>query len=195
MPTLKVEIPEMTLTIQYDKKISLTTLVFIVLAIARILLRHILEQINEMLVEKHCGRMYERRKEYRNRYRKRTIVTLLGKVILNLRRVRGKGVPLYDPVEFERRRKYQSDIKAISVESALRMTYRDARNEINCFTSSPSHQTIWRYTQELGEKIGRDFKANIYFAEDSTKLHSWHGKIELTIFEGRTLWLELAKKG
>jgi len=88
---------------------------------------------------------------------------------------------LYSLVEFESRRKYQSDIKAISVESALRMTYRDARDEINRFTSAPSHQTIWRYTQELGEKIDRDLEANIYFAEDSTKLYKaplmeWKGR-------------------
>jgi transposase-like protein len=174
MPTLKVEIPAITLTIEYDKKISLTTIVLIVLEIARILLKQILEQINEKLVEEYCGKRYERGKEHRNGYRKRTIVTLLGEITLNLARIRGKGVPLYSLVEFESRRKYQSDIKAISVESALRMTYRDARDEINRFTSSPSHQTIWRYTQELGEKMDRDLKANIYFAEDSTKLHSWY---------------------
>jgi len=37
-----------------------------------------------MLVESYCGKRYERGKEYRNGYRKRTIVTLLGKVNLNL---------------------------------------------------------------------------------------------------------------
>jgi len=63
--------------------------------------------------------MYERDKMQRNGYRKRTIVTLLGEVTLNLRRIRGKGIPLYDLVEFESRRKYQLDIKAISVDSAL----------------------------------------------------------------------------
>jgi hypothetical protein len=187
VPTLKVEIPAITLTIEYDKKISLTTIVFIVLEIARILLKHVLEQINETLVEEYCGKRYERGKEHRNGYRKRTVVTLLGEITLNLARIRGKGVPLYDLVELESRRKYQSDIKAISVESALRMTYRDARDEINRFTSSPSHQTIWRYVQELGEKIDRDLKANVFFAQDSTKLHSWYGKIELTIFEGENV--------
>jgi len=44
------------------------------------LLKHILEEINEMLVESYCGKRYEGGKEYRNGYRKRTIVTLLGKV-------------------------------------------------------------------------------------------------------------------
>ena len=122
VPTLTIEIPAMTLTIEYDKKISIATIVSIVLEIARILLKQILEQINEMLVEEYCGKMYERgerRKGYRNGYAKRTIVTLLGEVTLNLRRIRGKGIPLYDLVEFESRRKYQSDIKAISVNSAL----------------------------------------------------------------------------
>jgi len=71
--------------IEYDKKISLTTLVFIVLEIARMLLKHILEEINEMLVESYCGKRYERGKEYRNGYRKRTIVTLLGKVSIRYR--------------------------------------------------------------------------------------------------------------
>ncbi|WP_456368517.1 transposase [Geoglobus sp.] len=187
VPQLTIEIPAMTLTIEYDKKISITTIVSTVLEIARILLKHILEQINEMFVEEYCGKRYERGKMQRNGYRTRTIVTMLGEITLNLAVIRGRGIPLYDIVEFESRRKYQSDIKAISVDSALRMTFRDAKDEVNRFTSSPSHQTIWRYTQELGEKIGRDFKANIYFAEDSTKLHSWHGKIELTIFEGENV--------
>ena len=187
VPTLKVEIPAMTLTIEHDKKISIATIVSIVLEIARTLLKQILEQINEKLVEEYCGKRYERGKEHRNGYAKRTIVTLLGEITLHLARIRDKGIPLYDLVEFESRRKYQSDIKAISVESALRMTYRDARDEINRFTSSPSHQTIWRYTQELGEKIDRDLEANIYFAEDSTKLHSWNGKVELTVFEGENV--------
>ena len=97
-----------------------------------------------------------------------------------------KGIPCI-LVEFESRRKYQSDVKAISVESALRMTYRDARDEINRFTSAPSHQTIWKYVQELGEKVERELSASIYFAEDSTKLHSWNGKIELTVFEGENI--------
>ncbi len=96
-----------------------------------------------MLVEA-CGKRYERGKEYRNGYAKRTIVTLLGETTLNLARGRGKGIPLYDLVEFESRRKYQSDIKAIAVDSALRMTCRDARDEVSRFTSSPSHQTIRR---------------------------------------------------
>jgi len=135
-----------------------------------------LEQINEKLVEEYCGKRYERRKEYRNGYTKRTIVTLLGEITLNLARIRGKGIPSYSLVEFESRRKHQSDIKAISVESALRMTYRDARDEINRFTLVPSHQTIWRYTQELGEKIDRKLSASIYFAQDSTKLLAWKGR-------------------
>ena len=48
-----------------------------------------------------------------------TIVTMLGEITF-WARIR-KGVPLYSLVEFESRRKYQSEIKAISVES-LRMT-------------------------------------------------------------------------
>ena len=79
VPTLKVEIPAMTLTIEYDKKISIATIVSIVLEIARILLKQILEQINEMLVEEYCGKMYERDKMQRNGYAKRTIVTRLAK--------------------------------------------------------------------------------------------------------------------
>ena len=62
VPTLKVEIPAITLTIEYDKKISLTTIVFIVLEMARILFKQILEQINEILVEEYCGKRYERGK-------------------------------------------------------------------------------------------------------------------------------------
>ena len=193
VPTLKVEIPAMTLTIEYDKKISLTSIVFIIFEIARILLKQILEQINEKLVEEYCGKRYERGKEHRNGYAKRTIVTLLGEITLHLARVRGKGIPLYSLVEFESRRKYQSDVKAISVESALRMTFRDARDEINRFTSSPSHQTIWRYVQELGEKVERDLSANVFFAQDSTKLHSWHGKVELTVFEGENVVVRTGK--
>jgi len=141
-----------------------------------------------------AGRDTKEGKEYRNGYAKRTIVTLLGEITLHLARVRGKGIPLYDLVEFESRRKYQSDIKAISVESALRMTYRDARDEINRFTQSPSHQTIWRYVQELGEKVERKLSASIYFAEDSTKLHSWHGKVELTVFEGENVVVRAGKE-
>ncbi|WP_290596476.1 MULTISPECIES: hypothetical protein [unclassified Archaeoglobus] len=143
VPTLKVEISATTLTIEYDKKISLTTIVFIIFEIARILLKQIFEQINEKLVEEYCGKRYERGKEHRNGYAKRTIVTLLGEITPHLARVRGKGIPLYSLVEFESRRKYQSDVKAISVDSALRML-QDAGDEINHFTSSPSHQTIWR---------------------------------------------------
>lgn len=41
--------------------------------------------------------------------------------------------------------------------------------------------------QELGEKVERELSASIYFAEDSTKLHSWREKIELTIFEGENV--------
>ena len=194
VPQLRIEIPAITLNIEYDKKISLTSIVFIVLEIARILLKQILEQINEMLVESYCGKRYERGKECRNGYTKRTIVTLLGEITLHLARIRGKGIPLYSLVEFESRRKYQSDIKAISVNSALRMTYRDARDEINRFTSSPSHQTIWRYVQELGEKAKRKLSANVFFAEDSTKLHSWNGKIELTIFEGENVVVRVSRE-
>jgi len=93
VPTLKVEIPAMTLTIEHDKKISLTSIVFIVLEIARILLKQILEQINEMLVEEYCGKRYERGKEYRNGYAKRTIVTLLGEITLHLARLEEKAFP------------------------------------------------------------------------------------------------------
>ncbi|MHC1585647.1 MAG: hypothetical protein ACXQS7_05260 [Candidatus Syntropharchaeia archaeon] len=57
-------------------------------------------------------------------------MTLLGEVILSLRRIRGKGIPLYSMVEFEPGN-YQSDIKAISVDSAVKMSYRDSRDEIN----------------------------------------------------------------
>jgi len=43
------------------------------------------------------------------------------------------------------------------------------KDEINCFTSSPS-QAIWRYGK-LGEKVERDLSASIYFAEDSKVIH------------------------
>ena len=184
---LRIEIPAIVLNIEYDKRFSIATIVFIILEIARILLKQILEQINEMLVESHCEKRYERGKRIQKRIHKENNCNPAWGITLNLARIRGKGIPLYSLVEFESRRKCQSDIKAIAVDSALRMTYRDARDEVNRFTSSPSHQTIWRYTKELGEKIDRDLKANIYFAEDSTKLHSWNGKIELTIFEGENV--------
>ena len=58
VPTLTIKIPAITLTIEYDKKISLTSIVFIVLEIARMILKQILEQINE--IEEYCGKMYER---------------------------------------------------------------------------------------------------------------------------------------
>lgn len=63
------------------------------------------------------------------------------------------------------------------------MTYRDARDEISRFTSSPSHQTIWRYTQELGEEVGQEFKADTYFSTDTTKF-SRKSKVELALVEG-----------
>ncbi|RLI76799.1 hypothetical protein DRP04_12285 [Archaeoglobales archaeon] len=56
VPTLTIEIPAITLRIEYDKKISIVTVVSIVLEIARILLKQILEQINEILVEEYWGR-------------------------------------------------------------------------------------------------------------------------------------------
>ena len=93
VPQLRIEIPAITLNIEYDKKIPITTIVSVVLEIARILLKQILEQINEMLVESYCGKRYERGKEHRNGYAKRTIVTLLGEITLNLARIRGKGIP------------------------------------------------------------------------------------------------------
>jgi len=37
------------------------------------------------------------------------------------------------------------------------------------------------------ERKLRELSASIYFAEDSTKLHSWNGKVELTIFEGENV--------
>jgi len=178
---LRIEIPAIALTIEYDKKISVA---------ARILLKQILEQINEMLVEEYCGKKYERGKEFRRHSKKkRTISTLLGEVTLNLTRIRGKKtiIPLYDVVEFERKRKYQSDIKAISVDSALKMTYRDARDEINRFTSSsPSHQTIWRYVQELGEEVNQEFRANVCFSTDTTKF-SRKSNVELFLVEGENV--------
>ena len=70
----------MTLRIEYDKKISITTIVSIVLEIAKILLKQILEQVNEELVEEYCGKRYERGKEHRNGYAKRTIA--VGDVIV-----------------------------------------------------------------------------------------------------------------
>jgi len=44
------------------------------------------------------------------------------------------------------------------------------------------------------ERKLRELSASIYFAEDSTKLHSWHGKVELTIFEGENVVVRLVKK-
>jgi len=122
---LRIEIPAITLRVEHDKKISVAVIVSIVFEIARMLFKQILEQVNEMLVEEYCGKKYERGKEFRRHSKKRrTISTLLGEVTLNLTRIRGKKtiIPLYDVVEFERKRKYQSDIKAISVDSALRMS-------------------------------------------------------------------------
>jgi len=184
--TLEIHIPAMTLTMEYNKKIPLCAIVAIVYEIARMILKHILEQINEMEVEKYCGKRYQRGDLLRNGKRRRKIVTLLGEVILSLTRIRGKGIPLYNLVEFESGN-YRSDIKAISVDSAVKMTYRDSRDEINRFTKSPSHQTIWRYTQEAGSKINNEFSYEVYFSTDKTKLHSRRKKIELTLIEGKNI--------
>ena len=59
VPTLTIEIPAITLRIEYDKKIPIAVIVSIVLEIARMILKQILEQINETLVEEYCGKMYE----------------------------------------------------------------------------------------------------------------------------------------
>lgn len=184
--SLEIHIPAITLTIEYNKKIPVSAIVAIVFSIARIILKHILEQINEIEVEKYCGKRYEREREKRNGKRRRKIVTLLGEIILNLTRIRGIGIPLYNIVEFESGN-YQSDIKAVAVDSAIKMTYRDSRDEINRFTKSPSHQTIWRYTQEAGSKLDGKFNYNVYFSTDKTKLHSRGKKIELCIIEGKSI--------
>ena len=184
--SLEIHIPAITLTIEYNKKIPVSAIVAIVFSIARIILKHILEQINEIEVEKYCGKRYEREREKRNGKRRRKIVTLLGEIILNLTRIRGIGIPLYNIVEFESGN-YQSDIKAVAVDSAIKMTYRDSRDEINRFTKSPSHQTIWRYTQEAGSKLDGKFNYNVYFSTDKTKLHSRGKKIELCIIEGESI--------
>lgn len=181
--SLEIHIPAITLTIEYNKKIPVSAIVAIVFSIARIILKHILEQINEIEVEKYCGKRYEREREKRNGKRRRKIVTLLA-IILNLTR-RGIGIPLYNIVEFESGN-YQSDIKAVAVDSAIKMP-ADSRDEINRFTKSPSHQTIWRYTQEAGSKLDGKFNYNVYFSTDKTKLHSRGKKIELCIIEGKSI--------
>ena len=111
------------------------------------------------------GRSNERGKMQRNGYRTRTIVTLLGEVTLNLAVIRGRGIPLYDIVEFESGEKYQSDVKAILVDSALRMTYRDARDEINYFTLTPS-------TQELGVGTSVSTPIQTFRKGSKVKVHS-----------------------
>jgi len=88
---LRIEIPAITLRIEHDKKIPIAVIVSIVLEIARMTLKQILEQINEILVEEYCGKKYERGKEFRRHSKKkRTISTLLGEVTLNLTRIKGK---------------------------------------------------------------------------------------------------------
>lgn len=98
---IEIHIPAMSLSIECNKKISVSTIVAIVFEIARMILKQILEEINEIEVEKYCGKRYERGNCLRNGKRKRKIVTLLGEVILNLTRIRGKGIPLYNVIEFE----------------------------------------------------------------------------------------------
>lgn len=70
------------------------------------------------------------------------------------------------------------------------MTYRDARDEINRFTTSPSRQIVLKYIQELGEEVNQEFRANAYFSTDTTKFSrkSW---VELIL--GRMLLLELTE--
>lgn len=88
---LRIEIPAITLSIEYDKKIPIAVIVSIILEIARMVLKQLLEQINDVLVEEHCGKRYERGKMRRHGKRKRTISTSLGEITLNLTRARGKG--------------------------------------------------------------------------------------------------------
>jgi len=59
---LRIEIPAIILTTEYDKKISIAAMVSIVFEIAKMILKQILEEINEMLVEEYCGKRYERGK-------------------------------------------------------------------------------------------------------------------------------------
>lgn len=58
MAQLTIEIPAIALSIEtiIRNKISITTLVLIVLEIARMIFRQILEQISEMFVEEYFGK-------------------------------------------------------------------------------------------------------------------------------------------
>ncbi len=185
---LELKIPAMTVSVDYHKKVPITSFVGVAFEIGRKALKYMLEELNEMEVERYCGKQYERGSDYsRNGQRGRTIVTSLGEVALDLTRVRGKelSIPLYDVVDFESKRKYQSDVKGISVDSAVKMTYRDSRDEVNRFTSSPSHQSIWRYVQEEADDLKEsEVTYNTYFSTDDTKLHSRGKKLKLTLVEG-----------
>ena len=74
-------------------ELHIPAIVAIVYEIARVILKHILEQINEMEVEKYCGKRYERAKSLRNGKRRSKIVTLLGEVILSLKESEVKECP------------------------------------------------------------------------------------------------------
>ncbi|MFO7966584.1 MAG: transposase, partial [Archaeoglobaceae archaeon] len=196
MSKLELGVPAMTATIDYHKKVPITAFVGIAFEIGRKALKYMLEELNEMKVERYCGKRHERGREYsRNGVRERTIVTSLGEVALNLTRIRDKGIPLYDVVDFESKRRYQSDLKGISVDSAVKMSYRDSRDEVNRFTQAPSHQSIWRYVQEEADDLKEsEVSYDTYFSIDDTKLHSRGRKLKLTLVEGDNIEARVNKE-
>lgn len=191
MEVVKVFI-NLNLRLEVNGDINLTALVHEIekLELNKEVLIAILKNAQEDLIDKLCEQGY-----VRNGTKPRTLKTTLGKVSMRVQRVRSnKGrscIPFLSVLGIEGKERYTRDIKMESADSAIKLTYRDAEEEVRKRGIKVSRSRIHKFVQEVGPKIREENqrhieKQNIVMA-DGTKAHGMGKKNEINVVIGRDL--------
>jgi len=162
------------------------------LEIEKIIVKNIIEEINNITVDEYCGKkytqgngekLYQRAKTF-----KRKIITTVGEIDLKLHQIHDKikniiFTPIYEKIDFNQGKNYQNEISMTCTELATKMTYRDTNKEAKLFIEKPPSPTtlqrmVIKHGKEINEfnkeKIKKDYKDEKleYFFADGTKTHS-----------------------
>ncbi|OPZ44221.1 MAG: Transposase, Mutator family [Euryarchaeota archaeon ADurb.BinA087] len=148
------------------------------------LLEHILEAMNEYLVNSYCGKRYSRRNPEERYIRAGTsekkIVTSVGSILLKLNKVRDIQEnriwkPLAEVVRFAGKQVYQPDIAMVSIDFVQKLSYRDTIEELGIVIPDvPSRMTINNRIKQMSRLLEvNEIETPMTIAmADGTKAHS-----------------------
>lgn len=142
--------------------------------LSRDIMSHIINTMQDRVMEEKCGKPYSRTEWVRKGYKNRSITTGIGSIDLKLARIKRKGnrhieCPIENLLEIPPRKQILNDVSMKGITQVTNLSYRKSVKSLYTISNiDMSKSTLWRRVQELDLKVEKpDLPIDVILVDDT----------------------------